>query len=225
METKLSSAHRSTYAAVFQHPVARNLKWLDVRALLVAVADTVQEHSDVLKVSRQGKSLVVHRPSRNGMQDIGELMKVRHFLEHAPIDLAAPSSKELHLFVVIDHRMARIYQAELQGTVPQRITPYDPSGSSRHLHYVEENPTGQRKPEQKAFYDAIIRAMQGAAQILLFGSGTGASSAMEHLLAELKRTSPELANRVVGSLVVNEQHLTENQLLAKAREFYASRAP
>jgi hypothetical protein len=48
---------------------------------------------------------------------------------------------------------------------------------------------------------------------------------MEHLLAELKNNHSDLAGRVVGSMVVNEQHLTENQLLAKAREFYATAAP
>ncbi len=54
----------------------------------------------------------------------------------------------------------------------------------------------------------------------MFGAGTGASSAMEQLLAELKRHHQDIAKRVVGSMVVNEHHLTEDQLLAKAREFF-----
>jgi hypothetical protein len=44
---------------------------------------------------------------------------------------------------------------------------------------------------------------------------------MEQLQAELKAHHADLAKRIVGSVVVNEQHLTENQLLAKAREIYA----
>ena len=43
---------------------------------------------------------------------------------------------------------------------------------------------------------------------------------MEQLHAELKHHHRDLARRVVGSVVVNETHLTENQLLARAREFY-----
>jgi len=225
METKLTGSHRSTYDAVFQHPVARNLKWVDLRSMLVALADSVQEHGDVLKVTRNGKSLTLHRPDRKGMGDIAELMKVRHFLAQSAVELPAPAADALHLLVVIDHRVARVYRTELQGTIPQRITPYDPSGSGRHLHHVEDDSNGQRKVERKSFYEAIAKAMRGARQILIFGSGTGASSAMEHLLAELKDNHSDLAGRVVGSMVVNEQHLTENQLLAKAREFYATAAP
>jgi hypothetical protein len=44
---------------------------------------------------------------------------------------------------------------------------------------------------------------------------------MNHLLVELKRHHPELARRVVGTMVVDDQHMSEGQLLAKARECYA----
>ena len=126
----------------------------------------------------------------------------------------------VHVLVVIDHRMARIYKADLHETVHGCIIPYDATGLGRHLHYVENESNDQRKPGQKSFYDAVATTLQNAAKILLFGSGTGASSAMEQLFAELKRNHGDLAARVVGSIVVNEQHLAENQLLAKAREFY-----
>ena len=125
-----------------------------------------------------------------------------------------------HLLVVIDHREARIYKTELHGAVPQRITPYDPGGFGRHLRHVEDDSTGQRKPERKSFYEAIAKTLGGADQILLFGSGTGASSAMEELLAELKHNHADVAKRIVGSIALDETHLTENQLLAKARGFY-----
>ena len=44
---------------------------------------------------------------------------------------------------------------------------------------------------------------------------------MEQLLAELRQHHAELAKRVVGSVVGDEQHLTRDQLLARAREIYA----
>ena len=47
---------------------------------------------------------------------------------------------------------------------------------------------------------------------------------MEQLFSELKKQHKELAKRVVGLVVVDEQHLSEDQLLAKAREVYASAA-
>ncbi len=128
-----------------------------------------------------------------------------------------------HMLVVIDHREARIYKTELQGAVPQRITPYDPHGFGRHLHYVQDDSNGQRKPERKSFYEAIAKTLHTATEILLFGSATGASSAMALLLAELQENHPAVARRVVVSIALDAQHLTENQLLAMAREYYVKR--
>ena len=48
---------------------------------------------------------------------------------------------------------------------------------------------------------------------------------MTQLLAEIRQRHADLAGRVVGSIVVDEHHLTDGQLLAKAREFYAARYP
>jgi len=192
--------------------------------MLVALADDVQEHGDVFKVVRNGKTLALHRPTRKGMEDIQELMKIRHFLEQSGKVAEQPASDGVEMLVVIDHRQASVYRTELHGAVPHRITPLDTSASARHLHYVQDDSNGQRKPEQKNFYEAIAASLAGAKKILLFGSGTGASSAMGHLLEELKKHHADIFKRVVGSVPVNEQHLTENQLLAKAREFYATLA-
>ena len=40
------------------------------------------------------------------------------------------------------------------------------------------------------------------------------------LLADLKKNHKEVADRVVGSISVDEHHLTEDQLLAKARDMF-----
>jgi hypothetical protein len=44
---------------------------------------------------------------------------------------------------------------------------------------------------------------------------------MEQFVAWLGQHHPDTAKRVIGSAVVDENHLTEGQLLAKAREFHA----
>jgi hypothetical protein len=156
--------------------------------------------------------------------EIDEMTAIRHFLERSGAVQPEVAAEGTHLLVVIDHRQARVYKTEVHGAVPQRITPYDPGGGGRHLHYVQEDSHGQRKPELKSFYEAVAKTLKGAEQILIFGGGTGASSAMEQLVAELKQHHGDVANRVVGSIVLDETHLTENQLLAKARDFYASLA-
>jgi hypothetical protein len=130
----------------------------------------------------------------------------------------------MHLLVVIDHRQARVFRAVLRDAVPELVTPYSPDdGSGRHLHVVEGDASGKRKPERKSFYEAIARTLRDAQEVLVLGNGTGASSAMNQLFDELERFHPNLAQRVVGRIVVDEHHLTDRQLLAKAREFYLMR--
>jgi hypothetical protein len=223
METQTYGIHQATYDAVFQHPVARNLQWRDVRSLLTAVSDSVQEeHNGNVKFARNGQTLTVHPPQRKDFSDIQELMRIRQFLEHSAAPAQAQVAKGLHLLVVIDHREARVYRTELHGSVPQRIIPHDPHGSHRHLHNVEDDSNGQRKPELKTFYEAIVRNLSGAEKILIMGSSTGSSSAMDHLVAELKQRHPEMAKRVAGTVVIDEGHTTDDQLLAEARAFYVA---
>ena len=126
-----------------------------------------------------------------------------------------------HLLVVIDHQEARVYRTEVHGAIPERIAPYDPHGYGRHLHSANEWTEGKNQLERKSFYEAVAKTLRGAEQVLLFGSGTGKSSAMEQLLADLKDHHPDVAKKVIGSVVKDAHHTTENQLLAQAREFYA----
>ena len=130
-------------------------------------------------------------------------------------------NKASHLLVIIDHQEARVYRTEVHGTVPERIVPYDPHGYGKHLHSAHEWTDGKRQPERKSFYEAIAKTLQGAEQVLLFGSGTGRSSAMDMLLADLKAHHADVAAKIIGSVVVDAHHTTESQLLAKARDFYA----
>jgi hypothetical protein len=223
MESQLTGSHEKVYQRLFQHPMPHNLQWREVRAMLEAIGDinTVEDDKGNLKLARGSQTLVLHRPRGKDLADKQELMQVRHFLERS---VAAPPPAPpagTHLLVVLDHREARIYSAELRGTVPQRIMPYDPFGFGRDLRYNQDDSNGQRKPEQRSFYESIAKTLSSGQQILLFGEGTGASSAMEQLILNLKQHHPDIAKKVVGSKVVDMHHLTEAQLLAEARELFA----
>ena len=224
MESQLSGSHQKIYRRVFEHPMPHNLQWREVWSMLGALKDAqaVEEKNGNLTVTRSGQTLTLHRPRGKDLADKQELMQVRHFLERSETPAAKPAAAGTHLLVVIDHREARIYSTELHGTVPQRIAPYDPFGFDRDLHYNQDDSNGQRKPEKKSFYEAVAKTLRGAKQILMFGTGTGASSAMEALVAELKKNHHEIAARIIGTVAVDEHHLTEDQLLAKARELFVA---
>ena len=137
--------------------------------------------------------------------------------------MARPNQPEAaaQLLVVIDHQEARVYRTEDHGTVPARLFPFDPHGYGRHLHHASEWTDGKRQPERKSYYEAIAKTLGGAEQILLFGTGTGRSSAMDQLLADLRDHHPDVAKKIIGAVVVDAHHTTEDKLLAHARDFYA----
>jgi hypothetical protein len=219
MTAVISHSHQSTYDAVFQHPLPHNLQWRDVRSLLDSVADVVVEGEGKVKFTRGGQSLTVHPPRNKDFEDVPELMRIRHFLEEAGAKARPVVPDGMSLIVAINHREARIYAADKHGAVPQHVTPTpNGSASSRYLHYVNDEANGQRRPEPKDYYEDVARRLKGAERILIFGSGTGASSAMNHLLEVLQENYPALADRIVGAVVIDEHHFSENQLLAKARE-------
>ena len=91
----------------------------------------------------------------------------------------------------------------------------------RHAPNSKEFSRGQEKPDPNSFFEPVARALRDTGAILIFGTGTGMSSEMDQFNEWLKLHHPEVAGRVIGSLVVDEHHMTEGQLLAKAREFYA----
>jgi hypothetical protein len=221
---KLNRSHAATYDAIYQHPLAHNLDWRDVFSMLGALGELSRDPKGNVKVVRNGHSMVLHPTRNKDVAEADELMAIRRFLRRSAPVPAAEAAAGTHLLVVIDHRQARVYTTELHGSVPQSIAPYDPHGFGRHLHYVQDDSNGQRKPEQKSFYEAVAKTLEGAEGILIFGSSTGGSSAMESLLARLKRDHPAIAARVVGSIAVDETHLTDDQLLARARQEYAKLA-
>jgi hypothetical protein len=224
MDLQMLGTHRRTYEAVFQHPVPRDLAWRDVHAMLAALADEEVARDGHLRFTRNGQSLSVRPQTRKDFSDVDAVMAVRGFLDRSGAGTTDGVADGMHLLVVIDHREARVYRTELRGAVPERVTPYSPSGAAagRYLHDVTPGGDGRRRPEPKAFFDEVAKALAGAEQVLIFGSGTGSSSAMDQLAAELQRSHRDLARRVVGAVVIDEQHLTEGQLLAKARAFYGN---
>ena len=133
MESQLSTTHQKTYQHIFQHPMPHNLQWREVWSMLSAMTDAnaAEDADGKLKVTRNGQTLVLHRPRGKDLADNEELMQLRHFLERSGTPAPTPAKTGTHLLVVIDHREARIFNTELHGSVPQRIAPYDPFGFGR----------------------------------------------------------------------------------------------
>jgi hypothetical protein len=217
----LTGSHLRTYTTIFQHPVSHNLEWRDVHALFRQLGHVEEEPNGNLKVTRNGQTIVLHPPRTKDVAETDELMKLRHFLERSQTAPAATQDRDLHWLLVIDRHEARIYRSEMKGAVPQQILPHQPENNLRHTPDAKSFSRGE-KPEPNRFFEPVTKALNGTGPVLVFGSGTGKSSEMDQFVAWVKIHHPLLAKRIIGTQVIDQHHLSGDQILAKAREFYAS---
>jgi hypothetical protein len=222
--SQLSGAHLRTYQTIFHHPITHNLDWRQVRELLKAVADVVEESNGNLKVTRNGQTLVLQPNHAKDVDESSMVMDLRHFLERSEAPDPKANGNGAHWLVVIDHQKARIFQSQMHGAIPENIMPHEPDEFFRHAHHSKEFSRGQEKPDPNSFFGPLAKALQAPGPILIFGTGTGTSSEMDQFCAWLKLNHADLESRVIGRVAVDEHHLTENELLASAREFYAGLA-
>ncbi len=218
----LTGSPLRTYDRIFQHPVSHNLGWNDVYALFRVLGRVDEEPNGNMRITRAGQELSLRPHRTKDVAETEELMELRHFLERTEPKAAGPAEDEAHRLLVIDHHVARLYRSELHGSLPERILPHKPEDYFRHAHNSRDFSRGQEKPDPNSFFEPVALALKGATQILVFGTGKGTSSEMEQFIAWAKIHHADIAGRIIGSLVIDENHLSEGQLLAKAREFYSS---
>lgn len=219
--SSLTGAHLRTYQTIFQHPASHNLGWRDVHALFRQVANVEEEANGNLKITRNSQVLVLHPSRSKDVAATDELMTLRRFLEKSEAAPGTTAPEAAHWLLEIDHHEARIFRLEMQGAAPLRIVPHGPEGQVRHAQNAKEFDKGRDKPDPLSFFVPIAKALQGAGQILIFGSGSGHSSEMDQFVAWLKIHHADIAARVIGTHVVDQHHLSDGQLLTQAREFYA----
>lgn len=220
--SQLSGSHLHTYQKIFQHPLTHNLDWHQVHALLRAVADVTEESNGNLKVTRNGQVIVLQPSHSKDVDEARIVMDLRHFLERSEPVSTVSQAVATHWLVVIDHKEARIFRSEMHGTMPERILPHAPDKYFRHVHHSREFTRGQDKPDPNSFFGPMAKALEEEGPILIFGTGTGSASEMEQFKGWLDTHHPALAARVLACVCVDENHLSENELLAAARKFYST---
>ena len=89
---QLNGRHQHTYEAIFRHPAAHNLEWHDVRSLLSALANVVEEHNGSLHVTRNGKTVTLHAPKHKDVATVEHVLAIRHFLEQSVEPTNSPQS-------------------------------------------------------------------------------------------------------------------------------------
>lgn len=226
----LSRMHLRTLEQVFQHPISHNLEWREVVSLFKALGQVEQEHNNHLKVTLNGETLTFSRPRHKDVDTEQEILDMRHFLEKVGITPKLQQTEQLkplhswpHLLVVITHHETKIFETDFRRSEnePEILQPYDPLYHLHHLHYKQGDFQGQYAPEDPAYYENIVEHLTKGEAILIFGNASGHSSAMEQLMNYLEQHHSEIAARVIGTVKVDVEALTDPQLLAQAGSFYS----
>ena len=215
---QLNGRHRRIYEAIFREPTARNLAWHDVRSLLESYADMTENDRDTFRAIRDGQEVNLLAPNSKVFATTEDVMTVRRFL--AQTGELNGSESESRMLVVINHHEAKVYRTEEPDAVPQRIVPCD--GYRWHQNSLHGETDGEPVTERRSYYEFVAAMLRGADRVLVFGRSTGESSAMDQLVAYLNHHHCDVAERVVGCVVIDVRHRTEGQLLAHAREYLAS---
>lgn len=216
----LNGRNQRTYQAICTHPAPHNLAWLDVLSLLRHLGTVEEEPNGNHKVVRNGHSLILHSPRTKEVHTTEEMNGLRRFLEESGTPLSEVDGGEHHLLLVIDHSEARIFHTVVKNGVPEAILPHEPHDYFRHAHNSKDFSRGQEKPDPNSFFGPVAKALEIPGKIWVFGTGTGTSSEMTQFLDWVKVHNVAVALRIIGSSVVDEHHLSEGQLLAKARDCY-----
>ena len=217
--SKLTGALLRTYNTIFGKPDSHDVGWQEIHALFQKLGQVADETNGDLKVTRHGQILVLHPPRAKKAYEKDEILALRHFLERSESLAPELNGRDPHMLLVIDHHEARLFCSEVNGGIPHQILPYEPDGYFWHTRKPKGSSKGVKAPNLNEFFKHIAEALQAAGQILVFGTGT--SREMDQFMAWLNLNQPDVAGRIIGSMVVKVDLLVEGRLLEKAREFYA----
>ena len=233
--TRASPLHHRDQAVIdliYHHPVAHNLSWHDVLRLVGHIGKAEQKHDGKWLFQVNGLERTFPTPHGDHTEP-DEVVKLRDFLSEA--GFLTNSAGEPYLdgekvapvkMVVVDHHEATVYDLRDGECVHvATLRPHDPHHFLHHLtHRDQSRYQGQRAPEDPAFYDSLITALQGAGAAVLIGHGTGTSAAIEVLGQWLRAEHGRVPSRIVEITHTDTSAYTVPQLAQLAHEALRERA-
>lgn len=230
----LHGARLRTLEALFRHPTAHNLEWMDVVALMEIIGTVTRDPHDNFAFAIGSHHYRMHKPHTKDLTS-SEVIDLRHFLQgagHSPEQssqaAARPDAAAPTLMIVIDHHGAKIYRVDSGSDEKQtvEIAPYDPHHFLHHLaHKDQSRQRGQRAPEDTEFYQRIGEAAAAGGSIVVVGHGAGNSNSAQHLSEYLRTHHRETYDRIVSEITVDLSAATIPQLRILAEQALGKSGP
>jgi stalled ribosome rescue protein Dom34 len=116
-----------------------------------------------------------------------------------------------HAVVWLDTKEAHVFQFNAEDVERQRIKAHSPF---RKVHHKAGVIGSGHTHDDKAYFDNIVEALQGATEWLVTGPG----AAKNEFVSYLEKRAPQLTSRVIG--IEPMDHPTDGELLVHARRFF-----
>ena len=131
------------------------------------------------------------------------------------------NASNILMAVALTRDEARVWTAmNVPGQAPENF--HVPSDLRRHHHQRAAQGRDAREVDHdtQAYFEAITASLDGASSILLVGHGHGKANEMVTLMRYWALAHPDVARKVVGAVDSDLESLSDNQVLALAREWY-----
>ncbi len=227
--------HLRTLQALFAHPLQHGVRASRVEALFRSLGAELSEPDDRrLKIRMPtGQETWIHTGSGLHQPDLDAdaVIRVRHFLQEAGVtphhpeaDAPSPRGDQAHRLVLhLDHRRTDVFRLEGEEVEHAVLRPHGIWGTDQNLsHRHDRDQAGQRAPLDSDYLVRITEAMTGADAVLLLGHGTGESDMRQVLLHYLETHRRDLMERIVGVETLVDGGLSDEQMLAVAREHFGN---
>lgn len=119
-----------------------------------------------------------------------------------------------HAVVWLDHTEAHVMHIGREDV--EKFTAHA-SDKHPHLHHKRGATGSGHRAEDATYFDAIVKLLGGAQEILLVGPGSAKLEFVKHL----HKHHADMVGRVLG--VESADHPTDAQVVAHARKYFAAK--
>ena len=227
--------HLRTLQALYAHPLQHGVRVAKVEALFRSLGATVTELGDRrLRLQMPaGQETWIHTSCglRQPDLDTEAVMRIRHLLQEAGVTPEHPEADEpsargdqsRRLILHLDHRHTDVFRLEGEEVEHAVLKPHGIWGTDQNLsHRHDRDQAGQRAPVDHDYLARLAAAIADADVVLLLGHGRGANDMRQLLLHDLESHHRELVDRIVGIETLDDGGLSDDQLLALAREYFGN---
>lgn len=217
--------HAHVLSELYAHPIAHNIKWLELIPALSSVGLMHEEKNGSHHFTRNGHTVVFEFSNGETLSE-DEILKLRHSLYSsiAPEDETTDLTKDV--IVAISYHQAVIFYNPGEATESRQEEHAD-LRKSRVLHKRPTAPPYSNVGPifDDDFYEAVIKDLIGARRIVVLSHGKGSSNAASQLMLQIHQKRPELSQRIAAVQRCDLEAMTEPQIIGLGKKLLGIERP